>query len=230
MRQILALGLSVLLTMSGCASYTPSSAPIPKAGSLPFSRVEADVEAGADPHVQPDRQSAVFDADLAGAGILPIQVFARNQGTRRVLVRRSDITLALPDGRQLSSAGASAAAAKMESIGGVVGASIAFGLIGFLVASNAEEKARAARLADYRSKELQDVALGKDESARGFVFFIPAEGTPSFDEATLMVRCVDVEDASSFVIPLSLTGLKFKKAPEKTQGAADPPYKYNQRR
>jgi len=214
MRRILSVGLSILVALSGCASYTPSSAPIPKAGSMPGWVTEGAVAIGADPHVQADRQKAVFDADLGEAGVLPVQVLVQNRGDRGLLVRRSDIALVLPDARMLSPAGASAVAAKLESIGGVVGASIAFGMIGFLAASSAEDKARAARQTDFRSKELQDVTLGKEESVHGFVFFIPPQGTPAFDEATLTVRVVDVEDGSSVVVRLPLRGLGSKGAPK----------------
>ncbi|MFQ5520114.1 MAG: hypothetical protein ACE5FK_01850 [Candidatus Methylomirabilia bacterium] len=220
MRRASAVCLSVLIGFTGCASYTPSSAPIPKAEAMPVWTTEGTVALGADPYVQPDRQTAVFDADLNGAGVLPIQVLLRNEGTRQRLIRPSNMSLVLPVGSEISSAGASAVAAKLESTGGVVGASIAFGLIGFLVASSAEDKARAARLADYRGKELQDVTLKKDESAHGFVYFIPPPGTPAFDDATLTVRFVDVEEATSFVVRLRLSGLGFKETPAKAEEEA----------
>ncbi len=82
-----------------------------------------------------------------------------------------------------------------------------------MAASNAEAKAGVARLADYKSKELQDVTLGKDASAHGFVYFIPPPKTPPFTEATLAVKLVDSENFTSVEVRLPLSGLKFKVAP-----------------
>jgi hypothetical protein len=210
MRRACALWLSVLVAVSGCASYTPSSMTVPKAGAMPAWRTEGPLSAGADAYVQKDRQKAVFDGELTAEGVLPIQVFVRNEGSRQLLVRPSTMTLALPDGSQLGPVGASAVAAKMESSGGVIGWTIGFGLIGFLAASSAEDKARAGRRADYRSKELQDLTLAKDDSAHGFVYFIPPPGISPFSEAVLMLRFVDAEDLTSTVIRLPLSGLEFK--------------------
>ena len=150
MKRAVILLLSLAVLSLGCASYTSTSAPIPKAGSMPASQTEGYLEVGADPYTQLDRQRTVFGKDLNAAGILPIQVFVLNKGKDRLLIRPSDMGLAFPDGTQISPAGASATSAKMESIAGVIGAGIAFGIIGVLVASNAEDKARAARLEDYR--------------------------------------------------------------------------------
>lgn len=216
---MLVLWLSVLLAVSGCASYTPSSIPVPKTGAVPSWQIEGSIGVGADPYVQVDRQKAVFDGDLASQGVLPIQVLVRNEGSRRYLLRGATMMLTLPDGSQLSPVGATAVAAKMEGGGGVIGWTIAFGLIGFLAASSAEDQARAARLADYRSKEFQDVTLGKDESAHGFVYFIPPPGTTPFTEAVLNVRIVDTEEFKSFVVRLPLHELGFKGVPTSAEEA-----------
>ncbi len=122
------------------------------------------------------------------------------------------MVLALPDGTQLTTASASAAAAKLESSGGVIAAGLAFGVVGVLVAGSAADKARAARLEDYRRKEFQDVNLRKDESAYGFVYFMPPTGIPAFTEALLVVRVVDFEEGTSFVVRLPVNGLRFKSA------------------
>ena len=213
MQRILALGLSVVLLLTGCASYTPSSMPVPKAGGMPVERTEGDVAVGADPYVEEDRQKVVFDGALTDEGVLPVLVHVRNEGRRRLLVRPSTMTLTFRDGSQVSPVGATAVAAKIESSAGVIGWTIAFGLIGFLAASSAEDKARAARLADYRSKELQDVTLAKGEATHGFVYFIPPPGTPSFTEAVLTVKLVDAEDFTGIVVRLPLSELAVKGSP-----------------
>jgi hypothetical protein len=90
-------------------------------------------------------------------------------------------------------------------------------MVGFLVASSAEDKARAARLEDYRRKELKEVRLKKEESAHGFIYFIPPPETQSFTEATLKVRFIDVEEGTSSVIVLPLKGLAFQGSTKKTE-------------
>jgi hypothetical protein len=198
---------------------------------MPISKTAGGVSVGADPYVQPDRQKAVFDGDLSEAGVLPIQIWLENQGERRVLVRRSDLMLVLPDGQQLSAAGASIAASRMESIGGVVGATVAFGIVGYLAASSAEEKARISRQVDFRNKELREGALGKGESIHGFVFFIPLAGTAAFNQATLMLKVVDIEEGKSAPVSVPLVNLNFKGTQESAQeqqeqkSAPDPPRK-----
>jgi len=127
-----------------------------------------------------------------------------------MLVRPSDIVLTLQTGVEVSGASASAAAAKLESMGAVIASSIAFGMVGFLVASSAEDKARAARLEDYRRKELKEVRLKRDESAHGFIYFIPSPETKSFTEASLKVRFADVEQGTSSMMTLPLRGLVFQ--------------------
>jgi hypothetical protein len=189
---------------------------------MPVRQSMGPVTVGADPYVQKDRQKAVFDGVLTDEGVLPIQVFLLNEGDRRFLVRASTITLTFPDGTQIGPAGATAAAAKMESTGGVIGWTIGFGLVGYLAASSAEDKARAARLADYKSKELQDAMLGKDGSAHGFIYFVPPSGTAPFTEATLTVQFMDNEDFTSLAVRLPLTGLHFKAVPANQEEGGDP--------
>jgi hypothetical protein len=221
MRRALAglLALSILVT--GCASYTTTTLAGPRAEEMGASRAEAGVFVGADPHVQAERQKAVFDADLAGEAVIPIRVLVRNDGAPRLLVRPSSMTLALADGTQIPSAGATAVAARLDQgVGEVIGWGIAFGVIGALAASANKDSVRTARLADYRSKELPEVSLVKGESAHGFVFFIPPKGSSAFGEATLGVRFVEVSEGTSFDVRVPLTGLDFKGAPASAEETA----------
>jgi hypothetical protein len=117
--------------------------------------------------------------------------------------------LILPDGSRMSPAGASAAAAKMESNAGVVAAAVGFGLVGMLVASSAEDKARAARLEDYRRKELQEARLAKGETAHGFLYFIPPPATIGFSWVLLQVRVTDMDNATSSNLELAIKDLKY---------------------
>ena len=210
MRRVLSLALAILLATGGCASYTPSSAPVPDPAAMAARGSAGDVSVAADPWLDPERQKAVFDADFHDRRVLAIHVHASNAGPRRLLVRKSDMVLRLPGGRQLGPASASAVAAKLESSGQVIGWTLAFGLIGFLAASNADDKARAARLQDYRQKEFQDATLGQGAAAQGFVYFIPPRGTAPFEQATLAVRVVDLEDLKSTVVNLPLARLGYR--------------------
>ena len=99
--------------------------------------------------------------------------------------------------KKFSTSGVTTVVNKVGESGSVVGAAIAFGIIGMLAASSAEEKARTARMADYKDKAFKEALLGPNESAHGFVFFIPPRGTESFDKAKLRVRFVDF-DAAGF--------------------------------
>lgn len=217
MRRCLALSILVLGFIDGCASYKPSSAPVPEAGAMPAWRTEGIAAAGADPYVQPDRQKGVFDADLNDAGVLPIQLLVQNEGDRGMLVRPSDIRLVLPDGRQIGPVGTAAVVAKLEKPSMHFWPTFFLGLPGALVSMSASDKARGDRQGDYRSKEFRDATLRKGQSAHGFVYFIPPAGTPAFTEATLTVRCVDTEEATSFVVSLPLTGLDFKGVPAQAE-------------
>ncbi len=218
MRRSLALLLSSLIPLTGCASYTPSSAPIPTGADMLAWHAEGGLGVGADPYVDLEEQEAVFDVNLMAGGVLAVNILVQNDSDRQLLVRRTDIVLVLPDGTQLRPAGASQAASKMESgVGGVIGAAVAFGIIGLLVAQSARDKADTARHTDYMSKEFKDATLGKGESAYGFVYFIPPLGTPSFNEGTLKVRWVDTKEGTSTAIPVALTGLGYGGVSAKTK-------------
>jgi len=195
----------LLLFLTGCASYNASLAPVPKLETLPASTSQGDIVVGADPYVQSVRQQAVFDGNLVEEGIFPIQIFVRNNGDRKVLIRRSDMMLLLSDGKQVTPAGAFAVASKLEKTSSHFWPTFFFGLAGAFAAENASEKAKTARKEDCQSKEFKDVTLGKSESSYGFVYFVPPAGTESFKNATLTVRCIDTENSSSSVVKLPLS-------------------------
>src|ERR1700730_7827838 len=206
-RSIVALGLTSLLLLDGCASYTPQTVAIPKPEAMPLWAREGVVAVGADPYLQKERQKAAFDGDMSEEGILPVQVFVLNEGQRRLLVRASDMILVLPDGRQVASAGATAVATRFEQgIGDVIGWGIGFGIIGMLAASANKDTVRTARLNDYRSKELAEAFLDPGKSANGFVFFIPPSGAPPTADGVLIVQFVDAEDASRQAVRVPLRG------------------------
>ncbi len=218
MQHTIALSLTLLVALAGCVSYTASPAPAPQAESMPIWNTEGAVRVGVDPYTQPARQATIFGGDLSAVGIIPIQVFVQNQEERRLVIRPSDMMIELPDGSQIISTGASTAAMKLErSHGAAVPATVFLGFAAAAVTASSEDKARAARLQDYRRKELQDTQLRKGESAHGFVYFSLPAGTPAFTDATLIVRLVDFEEATSFAVRLPLRDVGFKGVPLKAE-------------
>jgi hypothetical protein len=80
-----------------------------------------------------------------------------------------------------------------------------------IAASGAEEEARTVRTADYKEKSFKETTLGQDESAHGFIFFIPPRGTEPFDKATLRVRFIDFDSATSEIVEVPLSGLNYEE-------------------
>lgn len=207
------LFFSLAAIAGGCASYTPSSAVLESPKKFAAQRAENGVAVSVSPLTDPEEQKKLFDADFTEKGVLCLQVVAENQSAPLAVVRPSDMSLELPGGTQLSPVSANTVVAKVGEKGSVAGATIAFGLIGYLASANAEDNARAARLEDYRSKTFSEARLASGNSAHGVVFFIPPPGTKAFDSATFSVRFVDAEDATSRTIELPLTNLDFKEVP-----------------
>jgi hypothetical protein len=199
------LWLVLVVAISGCASYRPTAAPIPQPGAMPHRQEVANAVVSADPYTQPERVKATFGGDLIASGVLPIQVNVENLGAKRLLVRPSDAVLELSDGRQIAPAGAFAAASRMERSGRVVAATVGFGLLGYLAASGAEDKARAARQEDFRRKEFPEKRLERGESAHGFLYFLTPPGM-NLSSAALLMRLVDVEGGKSSVVKVPLSG------------------------
>lgn len=204
--------LPVLLAASvagACASYEPSSAPV--AEKTAFDLVEAEgMAAGADPYAEKKEYEAMFDADLDKSDVIALHVFLENRRSTPVLVRPSDMALTLPDGRSISPSSALKVANKVGEDGSVIGAAIAFGLIGALVASSAEDKARAARIDDYESKSLDTSDLAPGATTDGVVFFIPPKSWPAFDAAELNVRAIDQTNSASVSVLVPLSGLNYE--------------------
>jgi len=199
----------VAMLAEGCASYEPSSAAVRQKSE--FTLVENEgVFAGADPYVASAEQADLFDADLDKADVIAVHVFVENGLDQPVLVRPSDMKLELPDGRAIAPSSASKTANKVGEKGSVVGATIAFGIIGALAASSAEDKARTARIDDYESKVLQPARLGAGQTEDGVVFFLPPKSWPAFDKAELSVRFIEADTGQSRVVPIPLRGLSFE--------------------
>ena len=209
MRRAFTLALILAFLSASCASYTPQSVARPTVSSTVASREEQGFLVGVTPYVEAEKSKQIFDADLKQAWILALQVMVSNNGPRRLAVRKSDFILRLPAGKEYLPAPATSVATRLESHAGVIGWTIAFGLIGLLVASSQQDKADSARRADFLSKEFQDTTLAPHESAHGFLFFLIPDDVRELKDTALVARGLIVADATgvTVVVPLGNLGV-----------------------
>lgn len=228
----LAAGLSLVV---GCSSYAVKDSPIPKLDAMPYTQTEGMVLVGVDPYVQPDKAQELFGEDLAAAGVIPLQVVVRNTGEHAVRVEVKNFKLSLPGEEVVAPRPAAEVAALFSPESGILDhASTGIGLVGRfagavggLVAGvvgnvvsgsikGSQKDVFVARQQDYVRKELKGVALGKNESTRGFLFFSLPAGTPAFNDAALILDLYESDaknDANSTRIKVSLKGLGYKTKP-----------------
>lgn len=208
MRKGIAVTLVLTMLTTSCASYTAQSIARPAVESAPFSRTEDDFFVGVTPYLDAEQSKKAFDADLKAAGILALQVILHNTKPKRlVTVKRSEFALRSPGGKEFAPVTAASASGRFESVAGVVGATIAFGLIGLLIASGQKDKADSARRADFAAKELQDTTLAPQESAHGFLFFLVPDDVGELKEAELSVRALDAAEGTAIRLTVPLGNL-----------------------
>jgi hypothetical protein len=65
-------------------------------------------------------------------------------------------------------------------------------------------EAREVRKGDYLKKQFPDSQLGPNQSAQGFVYFIPPAGSPEFSEAMLKVWGVNPANATGIMVKAPL--------------------------
>jgi hypothetical protein len=58
------LWLALVVAIAGCASYRPTTAPVPQPGAMPHRQEVANAVVSADPYTQPERVKANFGGDL----------------------------------------------------------------------------------------------------------------------------------------------------------------------
>ena len=221
MRPSIVAAAVVLLATSACASYESTSPPAPVVSQMQISQVEQDVRVEADPYSDSVEQETYFDADFNAAGIVAVQVRISNNSAKSFLVRSHDMALEVAEDVVFNPVSSNSVVHTVGEEGSVVGAAIAFGLIGLIAASNAEEEARTARTTDYRNKVFKDTTLDQGESRHGFVFFIPTKGTDPFDKATLKIRLIDHDGPDHVTTRLALTDIGYTGAREAGESSAE---------
>ncbi|MFQ5579074.1 MAG: hypothetical protein ACE5FZ_00540 [Nitrospiria bacterium] len=203
MRNHLLFYIVLFNALSGCASYKATQAPMPEPGNMMAWKTEQKVDVGVNPYISPKDQKQFFGANIKDKGILAIQVYLKNNGKRVMLARPSDMLLKLPQGKELTSARTSEVVSKLQKSGSFWG-TFFFGFIGMMAAESSNDRANASMLSDFRNKEFHEVRLKNDDSTHGFIYFVIPEQHSDDPDATLLVRVVDAEEATSIVIKLPI--------------------------
>ena len=146
-------------------------------------------------------------------GIIPVWITVKNLSERTIQVKEPNFRLVLPNGRRIAPAGANAVQSQLESpdhTGALVG-----GLLGLIItiASNSEED-RLKRLDQFRELRFGEQTLVGGYTAQGLAYFIPAKGTPAFNEARLSLWLEDSESSNGVEYSLALKDIAY-------QGSAD---------
>jgi hypothetical protein len=209
--------LSLALIAISCASYTPQPATLLRIQSATIFAQQRGFAVGVSPYLDPSRNRDIFQADLKQTGILPLQVVVRNSSEQIISVRKNDFLLRLADGNEFSPTSPDIIASRLESSAGVIGWTLAFGLVGFLGSSTQQGEADNARRADLRNKELQDCTLSPQESAQGFLFFLVPGNVTEIQQATLSAKASLWLEGSEIRLSLPLKELGTWNEPKRSR-------------
>lgn len=233
--KIVTLTVGLISLLAGCSSYTVKESPVVKPEAMPYTHTEGMVVVGVDPYVQPDKEKALFGEDLLAVDVIPIQVVVRNLGDHPVRVEAKNFKLSLPTNEVVAPRpGAEVAAlfnqqtsildhastgiGLLGGFGGMIGGLVAR-VVGGVVSGSVQGSKKdvfLARQEDYVRKEFKGVALGRNESIRGFLFFTPPAGTAAFNEATLILDLYESDTKNTSIkVPLNGLGYKLKPTTEK---------------
>jgi hypothetical protein len=160
-----------LLLLGGCASYKPTATPVEQVTDNELVFNAEGYGAKVEPYLDKARQQKYFNADFTKAGFLVVDVVVKNEGKDPVEVRPYDIYLVFPGGSQMAPMEGRVVATQIEENGSVVGSVLMFGLVGGIVATQAEHDAKNARILDYGGKELKETTLAPGASTQGYLFY-----------------------------------------------------------
>lgn len=207
-RESLGRGNLAFLSKGRAQEYQESTPPLDK--NLVF--------AAAQPFVNPELLKEEFGIPLHEAGIIVIKVSLRNDSEQTLLVRGSDIHLVLSDGKRIAPAFPMALTSKLEEVshtGGAVAAILGapLGVLVTFTKGAEKSKKRMELINKLQAKQLGERMLGKSDAAEAFVYFIPGQGTPAFDKASLTFCFIEPDTARGIRVELPLENLGFGGTP-----------------
>ncbi len=210
-----------LLLLGGCASYKPTAAPVEQVLDRDLVFNAEGYGAKVDPYLDQKRQQQYFNADFTKAGFLVVDVLVKNEGRDPVEVRPYDIYLVFPGGGQMAPMEGRVVATQIEENGSIVGSVLMFGLVGGIVATQAEHDAKNARILDYGGKELKETTLVPGASTQGYLFYRWTPSASAQAEFVLQLQDRTSNQLSELTVPYENS--KVFAVPQKALFVASPP-------
>lgn len=236
-------GFGLISLLAACSSYSAREAPNIGAAAMPYRHSSGPLSLAVDPYSQPSRQLDMFGEDLSKVGVLPVHVAVTNGDERWLRIAPENFKLELP-GNEPSAPRpsyevstllapeigvadyAAAGVGVLGGLGGTIGA-LAGRLVSFFGAAALDWSRTStvdAREKDYERKAFKAARLGKNQSARGFLYFVLPVGTPDFDQAILTLSVLADENAT-LTLNVPLKGLGYKALPgakRESEGSDEP--------
>ena len=161
----------------------------------------------------------VFDLEplkgyIPKSGIVVLDVALKNNGQQSLLVRGSDMYLALPDGTRIVPACATSVISRLEEAKhteAVIAAALTPFFYGLPVMVQQAED-RVAQVKSLHDRQMGDCLLGPDAAVDALVYFVPAGGIPDFDECRLAIWCLDPESSSAIRREIRVEGINFRRS------------------
>jgi len=210
-----------LLLLGGCASYKPTATPVEQVTDKELVFNAEGYGAKVEPYLDKARQQQYFNADFTKAGFLVVDVVVKNEGKDPVEVRPYDIYLVFPGGSQMAPMEGKVVATQIEENGSVVGSVLMFGLVGGIVATQAEHDAKNARILDYGAKELKETTLAPGASAQGYLFYRWTPSASAQAEFVLQLQDRTSNQLTEVTVPYENT--KVFAVPQNALFVASPP-------
>ncbi len=194
----------------------------PESGGHPLrGTYERIVAVSADPYRPPDLSAEGIEADPRDAGAHSFLLEIKNLGTRRLLIRRPEITLAFPNGvtiEPVSGAYLAAALTTRKTPMGLINsgpgsqAAIAAAIVNLVIllynysAYESETAEATVYGLVYDDNELTDAVLDGQERIEGYVhFYVPPDlRTSAVETATLIVPVVELDTVTRYIVSLPL--------------------------
>jgi hypothetical protein len=157
---------------------------------------------------------------LAEAGIIAVTVTVRNTGDRQLSISEANMRIVLPGGQTIGRSASSSIPSRLEqrSYAGDITAFMLGAPAGLLVSiaqSSGQNEKRSQLLDALARKGFGERLLDPLEQFQGMVFFMPAQGTPSFAAADLSLWVFDASTGAARQVRLPLSALQFGSTTKK---------------